>query len=1175
MPDIRSVDYKICTGCAACANLCPKEAIVMRENGEGFLYPEIEEEKCVHCGICYQRCPAIYPKYENNATPDCYAVGGKDELREVSSSGGMFSILAEYVLGRNGYVCGAAYTEEKTTVRHVIISEWSDLPRLRGSKYIQSEIGTVYKQLKEKLLTGAPVLFVGCPCQVAGLKSYLGKEYDNLITADLVCHGVPSHLVFEKFIKELPNQSEIVSVNFRQKKKYGWTHALQIEYKKGEEYYKPRWECDFYRAFLDGLAMRKSCGRCRFNKLPRQGDFTLGDFWGIEKEYKEFDDNKGVSLVLLNTARAKEIFEVCKRKFIRFEHVDIELARKSNGNVFASSKEHWERDRFMKIIQKYSFSSSYKRIKGRWFDVGIVGWWYGKNYGSALTYYALHEVVEGMGYDTLMLEWPWKKKPFPPISDNFVRRFAKKHYQISAQYTFDEYPSLNNHMGTFLVGSDQLWNYWDSKDMGNYYMLDFVREDRKKISYATSFGHPKYAAPKEVCEKQAEILKTFDAISVREDDGVKICRDVFGVNAAQVLDPVFLCPKEKYMSLIGEAKIQFEKPYLLAYILSPDKAKGEALQKAAEKLGLELLIILDGQTDLEENKKRLGIENVRQNVGIEDWLAYIYHASFVITDSFHGTCFSLIFEKQFICVMNKERGISRFNTLFSKLQLQNIAVGDIRDIDSKIDSKLKIDYININKLLHAETDRSILWLRNALRKQHVQGKKNNLIEQEPKKPEMNIMLIIDDNYLFYSLPCIYSLIVNNKWAHIHFYIVTDKLSQLNREYLSRFVRSFSSIIDFYEAEVDAFKGLKTSISYPVLLYSKLIPHLILPKSIKTVLYLDCDMIITNSLEELYNTNLLDKYIAASYDVGPFRRLMNGEIKSERIKREYINSGTVLYNLELMRNDNITLNTFLKWLDHNKQTLYEEQLISNVFLGKIYHLMPYDYNYNVGERNRYEEFCNRNNVVAKKAIIHYMPFQNDSPIKKPWNAYQYFYYNKPNDIFPEDIYVIYKIWWEYAKNMPAYAIVGLMEKLNQSAAEKKVDEATLLREKWHIYANFFKMLLIENKKVVRTVGRLLEEALNLAGYKKIAIYGNTEITKVLIKILEDTDISIAYIVENISVDGYVTMTRQVTNYPAADIMIIADFANYVKINEKLKGHTSMPVKGALTFLNELIKSYKEF
>ncbi len=718
MLDIRSVDYKTCTGCAACMNLCPKAAISMKENGEGFLYPVIDEDKCIHCGLCYKRCPAIFPEYKNSTAPECYAVMGDNALRENSSSGGMFSIIADYVLRRGGYVCGAAYAGDKTSVEHIIISSADDLHKLRGSKYVQSKIGDTYIKIKQLLDGGNIVFFTGCPCQVAGLKSYLGKDYENLLTADLVCHGVPSHLVFKKFLKDLPVNGEIESVNFRQKKKYGWTPTMQVSYKNGEEYYKPSWECDYYRAFLSIMACRKCCGNCKFNRLPRQGDFTLADFWGIGDTFKELDDGKGTSLLLINSKKAENIFKSIQGKFKKFQQVDIELARKSNGNVFGSSHEHRERDRFMKLIQKYTFTSSYKRIKGRWFDVGIVGWWYGKNYGSALTYYALREVIEGLGYDTLMLEWPWRKKPFPPISDNFVRRFAKKHYNMSAQYTFDEYPSLNNHINQFLVGSDQLWNYWDSKDMGNYYMLDFVREDRKKLSYATSFGHPEYAAPKEVCQKQAEILKTFDAISVREDDGVKICREVFGVEATQVFDPVFLCPKEKYLGLIEEADITFEKPYLLAYILSPNKEKGEMLKQAADKLGLDLLIILDGQTDLEENKKRLGIENVRHNVGIEDWLAYIYNSSFVITDSFHGTCFSLIFEKQFVCILNKARGISRFETLSGHLALQNFMVNDISEINDHIDKNKKVDYEIVNQLLSYETSRSLDWLKYALTKRH-------------------------------------------------------------------------------------------------------------------------------------------------------------------------------------------------------------------------------------------------------------------------------------------------------------------------------------------------------------------------------------------------------------------------------------------------------------------------
>lgn len=718
MPDIRDVDKKICTGCAACANVCPKNAVTMKADGEGFLYPEIDGAKCVGCGLCHKKCPAVFPEYKNKPSPKCYAAMGGDGLRAVSSSGGMFGLIADHVLKRGGHVCGAAYGKDNIGVEHVMVSSAEELSRLRGSKYVQSAVGDAYKRIKALLDAGELVFFTGCPCQVAGLNGYLGREYKNLITADLVCHGVPSRFVFEKFLKDLPENGGIERVNFRQKKKYGWTPTLQILYKNGAEYYKPRWECDYYKVFLSIMACRKSCGDCRFNRLPRQGDFTLADFWGIGEKYAGFDDGKGTSLVLLNNKKARRVFSAVKGGLSAYRRADIELARKANGNVFVSSREHPERDRFMKLLQKHSFASAYRRIKGRWFDVGIVGWWYGKNYGSALTYYALHEVVEGLGYDTLMLEWPWKKRPFPPVSDNFVRRFAKKHYNMSAQYTFDEYPSLNDHIGTFLVGSDQLWNYWDSKDMGDYYMLDFVRADRKKISYATSFGHPEYPAPEEVCRRQAAVLQTFDAVSVREDDGVKICREKFGVEATQVLDPVFLCPEERYREIMAEADVSFGRPYLLAYVLSPDREKGEMLKAAADGLGLELLIILDGQTDIEENMRRLGIQNVRRNVGIEEWLAYIGNASFVVTDSFHGTCFSVIFKKQFLCIRNRARGISRFDTLLSRLGLERFAVDNISQAADYFGRRQDIDYGAVAPLLKAEAERSLLWLKRALAAPH-------------------------------------------------------------------------------------------------------------------------------------------------------------------------------------------------------------------------------------------------------------------------------------------------------------------------------------------------------------------------------------------------------------------------------------------------------------------------
>lgn len=686
----------------------------MQENSEGFFYPVIDDAKCIKCGLCYKKCPAVFPEYRNNPNPECYAVAANDEIREKSSSGGMFSILAEYVLKQSGYVSGAAYDEDKIGVSHILISSDSCLKKLRGTKYTQSKIGRMYAEIKEKLNSGNPVFFTGCPCQVAGLKSYLGRSYENLITADLVCHGVPSRLVLDKFLADLPDKGGIEYINFREKKKYGWTHVLQVKYKNGNEYYKPRWECDYYKVFLSGMACRKSCGRCKFNRLPRQGDFTLGDFWGIEKKYVEFNDNRGTSLVLLNTEKAGKIFRDISSKLTQYKLVDIETARKENANVFVSSKEHYERDRFMKIIRKYSFASSYNRIKGRWFDVGIIGWWYGKNYGSVITYYALHEVVESLGYDTLMLEWPWKTRPIPPAQDNFVRRFAKKHYNASQPYTFDEYPSLNNHINQFLVGSDQLWNYWDSKDMWNYYMLDFVRDERKKISYATSFGHPVYCASDEICKKQSELLKRFNAISVREDDGVVICAEKFGVAATQVLDPVFLCPEEKYYELIRESKLRFDFPYMLAYILSPNRETGDALRAAADAMGLQLVVILDGQTNLIKNKELLGIDTVLQDLEIEDWLSCIYHSSFVITDSYHGTCFSLIFRKQFITILNRARGISRFKTLLEHLNIYSAAVNDSSEILAYLGDRKPIEYEAVAAVLQAEKKRSLNWLSKAL-----------------------------------------------------------------------------------------------------------------------------------------------------------------------------------------------------------------------------------------------------------------------------------------------------------------------------------------------------------------------------------------------------------------------------------------------------------------------------
>ncbi len=1175
--DIKSIEKKDCTGCGACKNLCPVGAIEMVENDEGFLYPHINEDKCVHCGLCFNRCPAVNQVYDNNPSPDCYAVMGDDKLRQESSSGGMFSIVAEYVLSKNGYVCGAVYGDNLTTVKHVLISNKNQLAALRKSKYIQSDTGFVFKQIKEKLDGGNLVFFVGTPCQVAGIKCFLGKPYENLLTADIICHGAPSHLVFEKFLEELPNKGKIVEVNFREKKIYGWSPTMLVKYEDGTEYYKPKWECDYYKAFLSIMACRKCCGDCKFNKLPRQGDFTFGDFWGIADKHPELDDHKGTSLVLINNKKAEKYFAQIKKQIPVCKKADIEIGRRCNGNIFGSSHEHRDRDRFMKLLKTHSLTDALRRVEKRWFDVGIVGWWYGKNYGSALTYFAIHEVVESLGYDTLMLEWPFKNKPFPKTPDNNVRRLAKKYYNYSAQYTFDEYPLLNNHCEQFLVGSDQLWNWWCSKDMGNYYMLDFVRDNKKKISYSTSFGHPHYDAPESVIKQQSKILKNFDAISVREDDGVTICNDVFGVKATQTFDPVFLCDKSRFEELIKNAKIEFDKPYMLAYILSPNKEKGEVLKQTAEKLGLDLIIILDGQTDLEENKKLLGIENVRTNVGIEEWLAYIYNSSHMVTDSFHGVCFSIIFEKQFTCILNKARGISRFNTLLGHLNLFDLAVDDPINILTSGVLEHKADYKKVNKILKSEVDRSREWLKNALAMKKQPPNSLSLTPVEEEKPaeinasndDMNVMLMITDDFTHISMPFIYSLIKNNKWAkNIHLYILTNALSKANRAALSEFITANGAVATFIDVDVSIFNGLKVSEQYPLLLYCKLLPHKFLPENLNRAIYFDVDMVVDGSLEELYNLNLEGKYLAGAYDIGPFRRKVEDNTPKTGLDYTYINSGTLLINLEKFRNDNINIEFYKEILKTKTQALYEEWFMNNCLEGKILNFFPFDYNYNPGQRHRYNEYESKYNVKQRKAIIHYMPFMNDSPILKPWDAYEYFYEDKFNNLFNKELYDLYNVWWKYALMLPAATISTIIAQSKVKNQNQEFQKTVLERDKWQVYSNTFKHILAQNLNHANVLAKKFIKM----GIKNLAFYGNTEITKVLISLLQNNKkINISYIVDNKNVDGIKTLPRDAKEFPVCDLMLVCDVAFYGKIADKLeKMKVPFKFENAAKFLQNLHK-----
>ena len=302
-------DYGSCTGCTACVNGCPKDAISMVRNREGFDYPVIDAEKCIRCGRCTSICPALHPRMQR-PLPVVYAAWNRDDkIRKDSTSGGVFSALAEYVLEDGGVVYGAAM-DGKQHLRHVACFRKEDLWRLRGAKYVQSDLGEIFREIKKTLET-RPVLFSGTPCQVDGLYRYLGCRPENLTTCDLVCHGVPSPGVWEDMVRTIEKKKgrSLQAVRFRNKVT-GWkdSHFTTV-YDDGTVDSAPLFATEYGRAFGRALFLRPSCHQCKYTNMNRPGDFTLGDFWGLKDDELPEEQKKGVSLLLVNTRHGSHIFD--------------------------------------------------------------------------------------------------------------------------------------------------------------------------------------------------------------------------------------------------------------------------------------------------------------------------------------------------------------------------------------------------------------------------------------------------------------------------------------------------------------------------------------------------------------------------------------------------------------------------------------------------------------------------------------------------------------------------------------------------------------------------------------------------------------------------------------------------------------------------------------------------
>lgn len=346
-------DKKDCCGCWACKTVCPVQCITLPEDEEGFRYPKVDEDKCINCHLCEKVCPIIHAETDKpNDKQRAFLLQHRDKrVLQESASGGAFTAIASYVIKKGGVVFGAAYTD-KFVVAHQFVDRIEDLWKFRNSKYVQSEMRDAYAECKDFLKQGRMVCFSGVPCQLEGLLRYLRKPYDNLITVDVLCHSITSPKIFRMYVadKERKFGSDINNIMFRDKTPYGYKYSQMSVYKNGKQVYREGVDTDVYlRSFFSDVNVRPSCYDCKFKKQHHLTDFSIWDCFDVYKFSKAFDNDKGVTRLLVNTDKALSIMDEMKTDAAIME-IPVDAAVDGVKEMFHSVNMSPRRQSFFNVI---------------------------------------------------------------------------------------------------------------------------------------------------------------------------------------------------------------------------------------------------------------------------------------------------------------------------------------------------------------------------------------------------------------------------------------------------------------------------------------------------------------------------------------------------------------------------------------------------------------------------------------------------------------------------------------------------------------------------------------------------------------------------------------------------------------------------------------------------------
>ena len=629
----------------------------------------------------------------------CFAVMASDDIREKSSSGGAFTVLARNILSRGGVVCGAAF-DGNFRCRHEIVRDEASLARLRGSKYVKAPLAREFlADLRAALASGAPVLFTGTPCQVAAVRRMFAGFAESLVTVDLICAGCPDQKLFDRYLADNWGRENVARYEFRSKAR-GWRHhhyLLHVVLKDGREVWREKGEDEYMTAMSSGLGLQDGCLNCPFCTMERPGDLTIGDFWQVPEE---MDDAKGTSAILVNTEKGRRLFESVRPAFAKIADYPPASIAERQIRLRTPPTSAPGRALFRECLAKGMpvRDAVEKALAEIDRNVAVLNFhWETVNFGAVLTAYALNKGLRDMGYDVRNIDFRGDDLPrvlLKPANAKF-EAFRRRYIPLTQRIrNASSLTNLNARYASFVVGSDQVWNPDIAGWYKDAYFLQFANPGKRVVAAAASFGvEPVGAYGRGLLRK---LMGAYDAVGVREASAGEALASL-GVPAKVVADPVFLLRREEWLALAATAKRPCGPDAVVWYAVNPYGKRGLCEYFKAHR------------DELEGGPCRLDAA-----LGVGEWLAAIAQAPLVLTDSFHGVCFALIFNRPFAVHVSKGPRSRRTRDFLEGLGLAGRMFDDPAKMPSISELRHPLDGDAIQKRLDAMRSGLAQFLKDAL-----------------------------------------------------------------------------------------------------------------------------------------------------------------------------------------------------------------------------------------------------------------------------------------------------------------------------------------------------------------------------------------------------------------------------------------------------------------------------